>query len=224
MVEKFVSGLQISTETVMDGGQGVTPGFVDRNYEHLDRFAPRIIENGGWAPSALGAADRAAVEELVVGASLALGIHSGVTKGDVVMASSGPMLIEMAARLSGGDFSESLVPLSSGVNYVEAAIKLAIGEKPDLGDLTRPATQVVANRYFFPLPGRLIALEGLDEARAQPWVKKLEAWYSPGDTVPPVANHARRFGVFVVVANDRAEVDARVRWVYKTVRIETVPS
>lgn len=223
MVERFVPGLQVSTETVMDSGQGVTPGFVDRNYEHLERFAPRIIENGGWVPSVLGAADRAAVEELVVGASLALGIDSGVTKGDIVMAPRGPMVIEVAARLSGGDFSESLVPLSCGVNYVEAAIKLAIGEELDLGDLSKPATQAVANRYFFPLPGRLITLKGLDEARAQRWVKKLETWYRLGDIVPPLGNHAQRFGVFVVVGDGRAEVDARVRWVYETVRIQTEP-
>jgi biotin carboxylase len=222
MVERFVPGLQISTETVMDSGQGVTPGFADRNYEYLERFEPRIIENGGWVPSVLGAADRAAVEELVVRASLALGIDTGVTKGDVVMAPSGPMLIEMAARLSGGDFSESLVPLSSGVNYVEAAIKLAIGEELDLGLLAKPATQAVANRYFFPPPGRLVALNGLDEVRAQPWVRKLETWYRLGEIVPSVGSHAQRFGVFVVVGEDRAELDARVRWVYETVRIETV--
>jgi biotin carboxylase len=224
MVERFVPGPQISTETVMVGGLGVTPGFVDRNYEHLNRFAPRIIENGGWAPSAVSGQDRRAVEELVVGASRALGIDTGVTKGDVVCSANGPMIIEIAARLSGGDFSESLVPLSTGVNYVEAAIKLSIGEKPDLGDLTRPATQAVANRYFFPRPGRLVALKGVEEAKAQSWLKKLEAWYSLGDTVPPIASHAKRFGVFVVVGNDRAEVDARVRWVYDTVRIETAPA
>jgi biotin carboxylase len=223
MVEKFIAGPQISTETVMKAGQGVTPGFVDRNYEHLERFAPRVIENGGWAPSTLDANGRQAVEELVVRASRALGVETGVTKGDVVLAAGGPMMIEMAARLSGGDFSESLVPLSTGVNYVEAAVKLAIGEEFDLGDLVRPATQAVANRYFFPEPGRLISVAGLDEVRAKPWVKKLETWYGPGDMVPLVANHAKRCGVFVVVGDDRAEVDRRVGWVYDTVRIETVP-
>jgi biotin carboxylase len=223
MVEEYVPGPQISTETIMSAGRGVTPGFVDRNYDQLERFAPSVIENGGWAPSQLEGADRQTVEDLVVRASLALGIETGVTKGDVVIGPDGPMIIEMAARLSGGDFSESLVPLSTGVDYIAVAVDLATGIAPDLDCLVRTATQSVANRYFFPEPGVLMSIAGLDEARAQQWVRKLATWYEVGDVVPPVDSHAKRFGVFVVVGADRAEVDARVRWVYDTVKIETRP-
>jgi len=224
MAEQYVPGLQISTETVMYDGEGVTPGFVDRNYEFLERFWPRIVENGGWAPSILTDAEREEVEKVVVAASLALGVDSGVTKGDVVMASGGPMMIEMASRLSGGDFSESLVPLSSGVNYVEAAIRIAIGEEPDLGALVKNPVCAVANRYFFPQPGRLVEIDGLEEAATQSWVKKLETWYAVGDVVPPVESHAHRFGVFVVVGESRAQVDERVQWVYDTISIRTAPA
>jgi len=224
MVEEFVPGLQISTETVMYEGQGITPGFADRNYEFLERFAPRIIENGGWIPSILTPDQRAAVENLAVRASRALGIETGITKGDLVLSAQGPMVIEIAARLSGGDFSESLVPISSGVNYVAAAIQIAVGVKPDLAALIQPETCAVANRYFFPGPGRLVRVSGLDEVRQQTWVKKLETWYEPGDHIPELGSHAERFGVFVVIGADRHEVDARARWVYETVHIETQPA
>ena len=47
MVEEYLEGPQISTESAIINGQAFTPGFTDRNYEFLNRFAPYIIENGG---------------------------------------------------------------------------------------------------------------------------------------------------------------------------------
>jgi len=219
MAEAYLTGPQISTETVMCRGRGVTPGFVDRNYEHLERFAPHVIENGGWLPSVLDAAARSQVETLVEAASLALGVTDGVTKGDVVMTPDGPKMIEMAARLSGGDFSESLVPLGTGVNYVKTAIQIALGDVPDFEALRPTLHQAVANRYFFPDAGRLLGISGADEVRAEDWVKKLAFWYQPGDQVPAPISHAHRFGVFVVVAPDREELERRVAWVYGTIKI-----
>jgi len=224
IVEKFLPGLQISTETIMYRGQGVTPGFADRNYDLLNQFLPQIMENGGWMPSMLSEAERREVEGLVVRASLALGVADGVTKGDVVMTEEGPKMIEMAARLSGGDFCESLVPLSIGVNYVEAAIKISIGEEPNLDALKPKSERAVVNRYFFPKPGRLIGIEGVDEVMKQDWIKKLEFWYEVGDIVPPPLSHAHRSGVFVAVGQNRHEVDERANWVYRTIKIVTEPA
>ena len=221
MVEEFLPGLQISTETVMWQGRAHTPGFADRNYKLLHRYTPHIIENGGWVPSRVTSGQRQAVERLVERAALALGVENGVVKGDVVLSPEGPKMIEMATRLSGGDFSESLIPLGCGVNIVEAAINIAIGREPDL-DLLQPRFQKgVVNRYFFPEPGTLIRIEGAEEVRRQPWLHKLEFWYQPGDRVPPVRSHADRFGVFVIYANTREEAEDHADWVYRTIKIVT---
>jgi len=219
--EKFLDGPQISTETIMYRAQGVTPGFADRNYEHPERFQPQIMENGGWMPSMLSDAERQQVEALVVRASLALGVTDGTTKGDVVITEEGPKMIEMAVRLSGGDFCESLVPLSTGVNYVEAAIKIAIGEEPHLEALRPKFQGCVVNRYFFPAQGRLVRIEGLEDVLRQDWIKKLEFWYEVGDLVPAPLSHAHRFGVFVANGETRQEVNERAEWVYKNINIVT---
>ena len=40
MVEEYLRGPQISTESILIDGEGFTPGFSDRNYEYLERYAP----------------------------------------------------------------------------------------------------------------------------------------------------------------------------------------
>jgi biotin carboxylase len=219
MAEEYLAGVQISTETIMYNGKGVTPGFADRNYEYWQRFTPRIIENGGTVPSALEKDEQKAVEELVEKASLALGVENGVTKGDVVMTTDGPRMIEMAARLSGGDFSESLVPIGTGVNYVRAVIKIAMGEQPDLTELVPNRKKFVANRYFFHEPGTIREISGLDVVKSWPFVKKLEFWIKPGMQIPILRSHADRLGVFIVEADSLDELNDRIQSVYKKVKI-----
>jgi biotin carboxylase len=223
MVEDYIPGLQISTESIMYRGRAHTPGFADRNYEKLELYKPHIIENGGWVPSIVTRAQREAVENLIERAASALGIHNGVVKGDVVLTDRGPMIIELAARLSGGDFSESLIPLGCGVNIVEAAINLAIGKEIDLDKLKPRWNKCVINRYFFPAPGRLVSIDGYKYVRNKPWVKKLEFFYKPGDIVESIKSHADRFGVFIVIGDTREEAVARSEWVYKNINILTEP-
>lgn len=221
IVEEFIEGDQISTESILWHGKAYTPGFVDRNYEMLERFAPSVIENGGIHPSMITGALKESIKDLVERAAQALGIENGVAKGDVVIAQDGtPMIIEMAARLSGGDFSESLIPLGCGVNIVKAAIQIAIGRTPDLADLSDKWEKAVANRYFFGLPGKLVAIHGIEEARALDWVRKLEIYVKPGDEIGQIKFHAGRLGVFIVVADSREQVQARVRAIYELIRFE----
>lgn len=223
-VEEYIPGDQISTESILWQGKAYTPGFVDRNYEMLARFAPRFIENGGVHPSKVLGERRVEIERLVERAALALGIENGVAKGDVVISKTGtPMIIEMAARLSGGDFSESLIPLGTGVNIVKAAIRISIGREPDLANLVDQWERVIANRYFFGDPGTLISIRGLDEARGLSWVKKIDVYAKPGDIIGEIKSHVSRLGVFIVEASDRVQLAERVSYVYELVQFEIEP-
>lgn len=222
LLEEFVPGSQISTETVVWRGRAATPGFADRVYEGMERFQPQIMENGGWLPSRYAGTElQESVVRLVEEATRALGVDSGVGKGDVVVCPRrGPLMIEMAARLSGGDFSAGLVPLGTGVNYVRAVIEIALGREPDWTALEPTRQLVVANRYFFPPAGRLEAIEVPEDFRAHDGVVKLEFTYAPGVTIPPIRSHADRAGVMVVVGTDRAAVQAIIDEGYERVRFK----
>src|SRR6185312_12688167 len=65
MVEEYLDGPQVSTESVVVNGKCHTPGFSDRNYEYLDTYAPFFIENGGDLPSHLPQDIQTKVKDLV---------------------------------------------------------------------------------------------------------------------------------------------------------------
>ena len=74
MVEQYLDGPQVSTESMVIGGRCFTPGFSDRNYEYLERYAPFFIENGGDLPSHLPEETQAKVRDLVARAASAMGV------------------------------------------------------------------------------------------------------------------------------------------------------
>lgn len=217
LVERHLAGDQISSESLIVGGEVHTPGLADRNYDELERFLPQVMENGGWVPSR-HASEIHEIGRVIGRCARALGIENGVIKGDLVRTEDGRIaVIEVAARLSGGDFCESLVPLGTGVNYVKQVIRQALGEPVDLEALRPTRDRAVANRYFFLPPGRLVAMHGVDAIARKPWIRKLELWVSPGDRIPPLEGHGQRGGVFVIEARDRAELARHEAEVYATI-------
>lgn len=221
LLEEFIDGPQISSESIIAGDQAATPGFADRVYEGMECFWPNIMENGGWLPTRQSPSAKAKISALAERAARALGIVQGVAKGDIVVCPRrGPMVIEMAVRLSGGDFSASLVPLSCGINYVQTVIDIALGEQIDLDDLIPKHNLWVANRYFFLPPGTLEAIEGLDWVEAQPFCKKLEFYAGVSAKLPPILSHANRTGVFVLTADSQALLTQQIEQVYSRTRFK----
>jgi len=223
MVEAYLEGPQISTETILMDGKAFTPGFTDRNYDFLERFAPYIIENGGHQPSTLTQEQQDAVSQLAECTALAMGISTGVAKGDMVLTKSGPKVIEIASRLSGGWFSTDQIPLATGVDLIGAAIRLALGEKVSEEDLIPKYQKGTAIRYFFPEPGRVKKIRNAHKFEDMPWVHKLGFFVKTGDVIEPVTNHTKRAGFVITTGKTRDQAIGRAMQVVNTIEIETVP-
>lgn len=224
MLERFLPGPQVSTESLVIDGVAYTPGFSDRNYEYLDRYAPHIIENGGQLPSHLDDATQQAVRDLVQQAALSMGIRNGVVKGDIVVTDGKPHVIELAARLSGGYFCTHEIPLNTGVDLVGAAIRQALGEPVDPAALQPKFNRPVAQRYFFPEPGVVRAVDGAEAFADHPDVAYLELRVKPGDRIGPVDSHPARAGVVITTGETRDAAIELANHVVDSIRIITVPS
>jgi biotin carboxylase len=197
MIETYLSGPQISTESLVIDGQCHTPGFSDRNYEFLEKHAPFFIENGGDLPSHLPDDIQASVRDCVARAAMALGIHNGPVKGDIVVHNGTPYVIELAARLSGGFFCTREIPLNTGVDFIGCVIRQALGESVRAEEL-RPRTQnPVVQRYAFPKPGRVMGVRGAEAAARLPGIADVIVTAREGDIIPP-AGDKRPSGAMVL--------------------------
>ena len=222
MVEEFLYGSQISTESIIINGKVVTPGFSDRNYEFIDKFSPFIIENGGDQPSKLSDNNVDLVKRVAERAALAMGIVNGTAKGDIVLTDEGPKVIEMAARLSGGWFCSDQIPLATGVDFIGIAIRLALGDKVRLDDITHKFSRGVSQRYLFTSPGKVVSINNVDEAKSLPGIQKVEIFVEEGDIVLPVTDHTKRTGMVIAVGENREEAIERAVKAVNMIEIKTV--
>ena len=222
MVEEYLEGVQVSTESIIVDDTGYTPGMARRNYDERELFRPQIMQNGSDQPGDFTKEEIEACGELTIRAGRALGITRGVAKGDLVIhPERGPMVIEIAARLSSGHFADGLVPIASGVNLIDAVVDIAVGCDPDPSVFVPDRNKAASTRFFFPKPGRLETITGIDAAARNPWFKLLESPYVPGDVIESPVHHGRRAGVFLVEGDTREQARERAGEIYDTVKFVT---
>lgn len=202
MVEQYLAGPQLSTEGCMIGGEAHIPAVFDRNYEFLERYAPFVVENGGEMPSVHAEQYRDEISTVMQQAALALGIETGVVKGDLVIHDGRVKVIEIAARLSGGFFGTVATPASCGVDLVRANIELCLGMPLAPERLKHQWERAAAIRFAFPPPGCVQSVSGLDTVRRDPACRYAHVFVRPGDTIQPITNHPGRPAVVVADGSD----------------------
>ena len=74
IVEEFIHGLQLSTESFLLNGKCFTAAFCERNYSRIDEFRPYIIEDGGTIPAVLTEPLKESINDLIFNGARALGI------------------------------------------------------------------------------------------------------------------------------------------------------
>ncbi len=226
LIEEFLNGFEISTESVVYKGTIHTPCIADRNYTNKKLFEPFFIEDGGELPTRLSQKKLKQVLYVVEEAIKALGITWGVAKGDILIDKNGPKVIEMAARTSGGRFCSLKVPLSNGVNILKPLIQMAVSDEPDMSSLVPQFNRGVAERFIFPDQGKISNISGISEA------KKIEGIYEIvvdnviqiGNIIPTVENHTDRHGYVIAFGKTREIAVAKAEMAINTIKIEVEPT
>jgi biotin carboxylase len=200
IIEEYLEGPEFSVDALVWEGTIEICGLADR---HIF-FPPRFIEMGHTMPSAFPEEDRAEVLRVFEAGVRAIGIDRGAAKGDIMLLHGGQAKVgEIAARLSGGYMSGWTYPYASGVEATAGAIRIAMGRCP--GDLHPRFARVSAERAFISIPGRVLEIRGLEEARRLPGLKDLFVRIRPGDRVSFPANNVEKCGNAISAAQDRSE-------------------
>lgn len=221
MLERFLAGPQLSTESLVVNTVSHTIGFSDRNYEFIDKFHPFVIENGGSLPSHLNNTILGKVDKLLQKSAEALNITNGVIKGDIVIHKEEPFVIELATRLSGGYFCSHEIPENTGVDFLKQAIKLTMGETIKEIDLKVKKNIPVAQRYWFPKNGKVKEILGLDNYKNHKDIILLEIRVKVGDEIKEINSHPGRAGVVITRGKSINEAILLAEEVIENIKIIT---
>jgi biotin carboxylase len=205
MIEEWIDGPQISTESVLTPEGISTPGLSLRNYSRSDEFYPYVIEDGGDLPADITEGQRREIDEVIKAAAGALNITRGIIKGDIVMSKNGALVIEIAPRLSGGFFCTHTGPLSSGVDIVKAAIDFALGFDVDYREYKPKFETFVSQRFLFPAPGTVKEVKVAESLKDDPRVAFLNISVKPGDVVSEIKSHPCRAGSVITTGKSKDE-------------------
>ena len=216
--EDYMEGAEFSIDSVVYNGTLTITGFADR---HIF-YPPYFIEMGHSLPSRV---DSKIKNELIATFALgikALGLTCGVAKADIKYTKKGPMIGEIAARLSGGYMSGWTFPYSSGMNLTEEAMKIAVGQEPDyllsnrvslpwqphesVKNKTQPfelyeisSTLVSAERAWLSIPGVVSNIYGLSEVKQIYGVRDVLPRVKIGDKVDFPRNNVEKCGNVIAV-------------------------
>ena len=197
LVEEYMDGPEFSLDALVYEGEITVCGVADR---HIF-FPPYFIEMGHTMPTVKSDEVRAEVIDVFKRGIRAIGIENGVAKGDIRYSSKkGAMIGEIAARLSGGFMSGWTFPYHSGINLTKEALKIACGKAP--GSLEPVIKMVSAERATLSIPGRVAAIEGVDEAKAVQNVRDAFIHTEAGERVVFPVNNVQKCANFISAADD----------------------
>jgi biotin carboxylase len=152
---------------------------------------PDFVEIGHDYPADIAPPDLETIEENVRAALNALGLTWGPSHVELRLAESGPTIIEVNPRLAGG-FIPELVRLASGIDLIEATVKLATGSRPNLEPVIDSHACI---RFSLPdRAGILAGADGLDESREVPGIVETRLYSRSGSQIEISGDFRDRIG------------------------------
>jgi biotin carboxylase len=214
LVETYVAGPEFSVEGFVTDGDVVIAAVIEKRLGP----EPYFVEESHVVEADLNASDRARLEDLAARAVRALGITMGGFHLEARLGRSGPIIMEVAARL-GGDRIPELVRLVHGWDLHDATLRafsgMPVSERP-----TAQRDRVAAVRFFtvstvarLHHPARLKVRVGQVVG-----CKEANVYVSAETRLEAATDFRQRFGHAVIVAPDRDELESRLAQVGCLVR------
>ena len=197
VVEEYMKGPEVSVETLTINGVSHVIQITDK----LTTGAPHYVEMGHSQPTKHSEEVAIRIAEVAKAANKAIGIKNGPSHTEIIITSQGPKIVELGARLGGDNITTHLVPLSTGINMVEACIKIALGEVPDI---KRKWNKGAAIRYFKQHAGTVKNIDGIDKAKRIAGIQQISIVHGVGEKVTEIESSGSRMG-FVIAQSDNRE-------------------
>ncbi|MBN1897566.1 MAG: alpha-hydroxy-acid oxidizing protein [Spirochaetes bacterium] len=220
IIEEYMDGLELSIDALLFNGKIHITGIADRMID----LEPFFVEIGHIMPSELPQAKQQEAVDVFKRGIKALGLSLGAAKGDIKITSKGAMIGEIAARLSGGFMSAYTYPLSTGVNLIKAAIKIALGQKVTENELRPKFQKVAVEKAIIPQVGLVLGVSGIEEAKKIPGIAEIFLRVRTGDIFHSPTSNVEKAGNVIGVAKNRKDCLKIVDKALKMIKVEVGPT
>jgi biotin carboxylase len=212
LVEELVEGPEVTVNAFSVNGAFHPLTVTDRLTADPPAFGVALAH--AW-PSAHDVSDAVAAARA---AAEALGIENGPTYTQVRLADDGARVMELAARLGGGHDAE-VCREALDIDPNELALDAAIGEPVQVPEPTPAGGACV--RFLVPPEGELVALGGIDEARASEGVVDARVYRRPGWVFGPFLRGSDRAGFALATGSSRDDALVNAGRAADLIRFET---
>ncbi|MHB1084984.1 MAG: ATP-grasp domain-containing protein [Thiobacillus sp.] len=216
LVETFIPGVEVALDAVLTDGELQVLAVFDKP-DLLD--GPYFEETLYITPSRLSDAIQADLITAVKRACVAAGVMEGVVHAEARINDAGVWLLEIAPRGIGGLCGRMLVA-TLGMASAEIVLRHAVGLP-----LSAQRNADAAGVMMIPIPGSgmLRGVDGLDAARAVPYITDIEITAQPGQLLAPPPDGAAYLGFIFSHAATPAEAEAALRTAYAALDIRIQP-
>lgn len=215
IVEEYMQGPEVSVEIIVLDGTPHVLNVTDK----LTTGAPHFVEMGHSQPSMLGEENVKKIFELAGNAVRAVGIQNGPAHVEIILTKDGPKMVELGARMGGDCITTHLVPLSTGIDMIEATIKISCGETPCVEKRFNKGSAI---RYFYVPEGTIAKIEGVEEAKRIPGVQEICFVKNIGDRVGNIGSSTDRVGFVIAQAETPQKAVEICERVIKNVKISVL--
>ena len=219
LIEGYIPGIEVSVEGLLTNGELEVLAIFDKP-NPLE--GPYFEETIYVTPSRLPAARQAEVLGACADAARALRLRDGPLHAELRLNEDGAWPIDVAARSIGGLCSRTL-EFGAGVSLEALLLSHAIGAPIETFERSAGAEQA-SGVMMIPIPaaGRLVAVDGVDEARAMLGIVGVEITIRRGLRVVPLPEGSEYLG-FIFARGERPEqVEAALRAAHEALRIQIV--
>lgn len=129
LVEEFAEGQEYSVEYISYRGRHTFLALTKK----YTTGSPNFVERAHIEPAYVSKEQLENIKTVVLHALDSLKIRNGASHSELKVDKNGSIkLIEIGARMGGDFIGSDLVKIFSGIDFIEAVIHIALGEKPDL--------------------------------------------------------------------------------------------
>jgi biotin carboxylase len=189
LIEELLYGDEQSVEILFDHNKKcIFLNIVDRYFSE----GKWSIELGHVNPTRLNKKTQKELFELTKKSAKSMNIDFGVFKADTIITKDGIKILEVTPRLSGGFDSQKTTPISSGRNFIKAAMTLALNMPIEKNDLIHKKKKFSAVWTVLPNPGKIKMIKGVDIAKRLKGVKEIIIMKQKNDKIPKIIDSAKR--------------------------------